>query len=117
MISKENLSSKEFAARFVHDVMLADDVGKFINPTDVDMILRKLPAEKLEKAHQLLSNANEEVMAFLNLERVQAEAVHLLVACVEFIATEDSASNQAKQEVIKVLVESMAEYVEKNNKE
>jgi AcrR family transcriptional regulator len=116
MISQENLPTKEFAARFVHDIMLADDVGKYINPTDVDMVLRKLPAENHERALQVLRETDEELMVFLKLDQVQAEAVHLFVACIEFTATEESSSDQAKQEVINALAEAMAEYVDKNKK-
>ena len=116
MIAQENLSSKEFATRFVHDVLLVDDVGEFISPTDVDMLLRKLPSENLEKAHQVLRNADEELMGFLNLDKVQAEAVHLLIACVEFVAIHDSTSDQAKEEVVNVLIETTAEYVDRNKK-
>ena len=116
ILSQRKIPTKEFATRFVHDVLLVDDVGKFISPTDIDMLLRKLPPENLEKAHQLLRNADDELMGFLNLDKVKAEAVHLLIACVEFVAIHDSTSDQAKDEVVNVLIDTMADYVDNNKK-
>ena len=55
--------------------------------------------------HNIIVNKNRKV-----------EAVHLLIACVEFVAIHDSTSDQAKEEVVNALIETMADYVDKNKK-
>ena len=118
MMVQENMSTKEFVNRFVRNVFLADDVSKYISPTDLDMLLRRMPPEKAEEAYRIRSSIETKMMGFLNLSKAQAEAVHLLLTCVEFVvvAAYESTSDEAKEDVINALIETVAEYIDKNKK-
>ena len=116
MIMQENPPMLKSAEKFVREVLYADDISRYIKPADVDMLLRKLPFDYCVRVQQTIHDAETQMMAILNLDKAHSETVHLFIACLEFTAMEDSASNTAKTEVADALIVATAEYIDKNKK-
>jgi len=117
VIMDEELSLKEKIEKFLWDVFLAEDgIDRYMSANDFEMILRKLPPEYSVRDESATEAVIMGMMELLDLERIQLESLAAFLDCISFVATQTGISKEAKDETLGVLVQTVAEYVEKNIK-
>jgi len=116
IIKQHKMSTREKAVRFLREVYLADDrVNYYFSTTDIQAMFRKLPPEYAEMEQNFIGDGLiNDIMEFMNIDKVQAEAFNMLLKCMEFAYFSDS-SKEVKDEVIDALVQTIADYVERHS--
>lgn len=114
-IMQEPISLAERISLFLREVYLAEDgISNYIDPKDYEALLRKLPPEYSEREQGASENVIVGAMELLSLNRIQSEAITVLLDCIDYVATSTSISNAVKEETLDALILSIAEYVERN---
>ena len=115
-IKQYKISTREKVVKFLRDVYLADDrVNYYFNTADIQALFRKLPPEYAEMEQKFIGDGLiNDIMEFMNINKVRAEAFFMMLKCIEFAYFSDS-SKDAKDEVIDALVQTIADYVERHS--
>jgi len=119
MLRQEKMTSEERTIRFLREVYLAkDSLTNYFSPTDIEILFRKLPPEYSEKEH-LLSGGGimDYVAGELGYDEAQAQALDLLLGCVDQVATNYSASDCAREEALNYLIQMLVDFFRKNKRD
>ena len=91
-----------------------DSIALYVNPADMDWLVRKLPAEYYEREKEKAINYFGLFMSTLNIdpERLDINVLSGLIEAITYIATDKERYNEnAKQTILDILVMSVADYL------
>ncbi|EOB4310767.1 TetR/AcrR family transcriptional regulator [Listeria monocytogenes] len=115
-IMEEKGSLKSKMTRFLKEVYLSEkSINNYFSPEDFHAILQKLPPIYTEREERMTSEVLETAMTYIDLTRAQWEALVMLLDCLTYTATRSYVENakKAKEETLDILINSIADYVEK----
>lgn len=114
LIMQQDLRDKERSARMLREVMLSDDsLGFYVSPADLEILLRKLPAEYRERENRKSDDYFLRSLELLKVGNDKMEAVAMLTDCLGVVASNEKFSEKGKQKALDVLVTAMADYISK----
>ncbi len=112
-IMSGELRGKEQLKRFFHEVYLApDSVILHLPPTELEILLEKLPREYQEGEKAGARDYFQRSFELLQIEERQMEMVALLTDCIGMVATSTFCSEAGKDQAIDVLIDALANYLE-----
>jgi Transcriptional regulator len=91
-----------------------DSIALYVDPADMDWLIRKLPVEYYEREKAKAINHFELFMSALNIdsEKIDINVLSGLVEAITYIATDKDRYNEdAKQTILDILVRSVANYL------
>ncbi|HAC3425396.1 TPA_asm: TetR/AcrR family transcriptional regulator, partial [Listeria monocytogenes] len=101
---------------FLKEVYLSEkSINNYFSPEDFHAILQKLPPTYTEREERMTSEVLETAMTYIDLTRAQWEALVMLLDCLTYTATRSyvETAKKAKEETLDILINSIADYVEK----
>lgn len=111
-IMSQEINSKEQVKRFLREVYLASDsVVLYLSPTDLEVLLRKLPPEYRAREDKKAADYFERSLELLKVEKDKMEVVALLTDCLGMIATNTMFSEKGKQQALDVLIDAISGYL------
>jgi len=111
-IMSQEINSKEQVERFLREVFLApDSVILYLSPTDLEVLLRKLPPEYRARENKKSADYFQRSLELLKVEEDKMEAVALLTDCLGVIATNNMFSEKGKQQALDVLIDAISSYL------
>lgn len=112
VIMAQGLRDRERTGRFLREVFLApDSVLLHLSPTDLEVLLRKLPSEYREREKNKSDDYFRRSLALLGVGENQMETVALLTDCLGVVATDKKFSENGRQQALDVLVEAISNYL------
>ena len=90
-----------------------DSLILFLSPADLEILLRKLPAEYREREAKKSDDYFKRSLELLKVGNDKMEAVAMLTDCLSVVASNEMFSERGKQEALDVLVMAMADYISK----
>lgn len=113
-IMQQDLRDRERCAALIREVMLSQDsLILFLSPADLEILLRKLPAEYREREAKKSDDYFKRSLELLKVGNDKMEAVAMLTDCLSVVASNEMFSERGKQEALDVLVMAMADYISK----
>ncbi len=113
-IMQQDLRDRERCAVLIREVMLSQDsLILFLSPADLEILLRKLPAEYREREAKKSDDYFKRSLELLKVGNDKMEAVAMLTDCLSVVASNEMFSERGKQEALDVLVMAMADYISK----
>lgn len=113
-IMQQDLRDRERCAALIREVMLSQDsLILFLSPADLEILLRKLPAEYREREAKKSDDYFKRSLELLKVGNDNMEAVAMLTDCLSVVASNEMFSERGKQEALDVLVMAMADYISK----
>ena len=82
-----------------------------MSPTDLEVLLRKLPAEYRQREKDKSVSFFGRSLALLNIEESQMETLALLSDCIGYVAADTTFSENGKQQALDVLIDATANYL------
>ncbi len=114
-IMQEKRPQREKIEVFLRESYLSENsLNRYINPMDIEVLLRKLPSAFSESEKDKSDNYISSFMTSFGLNKVQMESLGALLDCVGCIFSNVTISKPAKEEAINTLVEAIVNYIEKN---
>lgn len=114
-IMKTELMQREKITMFIRESYLSEDsISRYVSPTDMEILLRKLPPEFSEAENEKSKNNMAETMKMFNINIVQMEALGALLDCVGNLNNNTSISIQGKNEAIDTLILAIVDYIEES---
>ena len=111
-IMQQDLRDRERCAVLIREVMLSQDsLILFLSPADLEILLRKLPAEYREREAKKSDDYFKRSLELLKVGNDKMEAVAMLTDCLSVVASNEMF--RGKQEALDVLVMAMADYISK----
>ena len=106
---------KEKVRELFKEIYLApDSIVLYLNPADMDWLIRKLPVEYYEREKKKVANNFEALISILKIdpEKIDINVLSGLMEAIGYIATDNEKYNEdAKQEILDILVMSVADYL------
>lgn len=113
-IMQQDLRDRERCVALIREVMLSQDsLILFLSPADLEILLRKLPAEYREREAKKSDDYFKRSLELLKVGNDKMEAVAMLTDCLSVVASNEMFSERGKQEALDVLVMAMADYISK----
>lgn len=113
MDSDDSLRNKMI--RFLKEIYLSEtSINNYFSPEDFELVLRKLPPEFIEKEERMTNSVLEQAMEYIDLNQIQLESLVMLLDCLTYTASYPAISKESKEETLDTLVNSIADYIEKN---
>lgn len=113
-IMQQDLRDRERCAALIREVMLSQDsLILFLSPADLEILLRKLPAEYREREAKKSDDYFKRSLELLKVGNDKMEAVAMLTDCLSVVASNEMFSERGKQEALDVLVMAIADYISK----
>ena len=113
-IMSQELFNKEQIEKFFREVYLApDSVILYLSPTDLEVLLRKLPIEYRDRENEKSADYFKRSLELLGVGTNKMEAVALLTDCLGMIATNTMFSDTGKQQALDVLIDAISSYLSK----
>ncbi|MCM3634066.1 TetR/AcrR family transcriptional regulator [Paenibacillus camelliae] len=114
-IMKTEMMQREKITMFIRERYLSEDsISRYVSPTDMDILLRKLPSEFSEAENEKSKKNMEETMKMFNINIVQMEVLGALLDCVGNLNNNTSISIQGKTEAIDRLIIAIVDYIEES---
>lgn len=88
-----------------------DSLFTSINPTDVEVLLRKLPAKYREMEKEKSENNFQKALELMKLDNQQMEVVALLTDCLSYAAGNQSYGRDGKDEALNILINAIADFI------
>lgn len=112
-LMSEKLRGRERIERFFREVYLApDSVILNLPPTDLEVLLRKLPPEYRERESKKSRNYFERSREVLQIDEGKMETLALLTDCLGVIVTNTMFTEKGKQVAVDVMIGAIAGYME-----
>jgi len=113
-IMSQELFDKEQIEKFFREVYLApDSVILYLSPTDLEVLLRKLPTEYRGRENEKSADYFKRSLELLGVGTNKMEAVALLTDCLGMIATNTMFSDNGRQQALDVLIDAISSYLSK----
>lgn len=85
-LMKKNLPQREKITTFLRENYLSENsISRYISPTDLEMLLRKLPPEFNAAENEKARNYLAKSMKLFNLDAVRMETLGALLDCLGYI--------------------------------
>ena len=111
-VMAQDLHDKERIKQFLREVFLApDSVVLYLSPTDLEVLLRKLPPEFQEREQKKSEDYFQRSLKLLKVNNNKMEVVAMLTDCLIVVANNTIFSKNGKQETLDVLVTAIADYL------
>lgn len=111
-VMAQDLQDKERIKQFLREVFLApDSVVLYLSPTDLEVLLRKLPPEFQEREQKKSEDYFQRSLKLLKVNNNKMEVVAMLTDCLIVVANNAIFSKNGKQETLDVLVTAIADYL------
>lgn len=105
-------SDKERAVRLLESIYTDEDsLMPYVSQQDVEMLLRKLPAEYHEMERQKSERNFQTALQMMNLEHSQMEVVAVLIDSLSFAASNKEYSRYGTKEALHIMIHALADYV------
>ncbi|GAB6929157.1 hypothetical protein JCM10914A_31400 [Paenibacillus sp. JCM 10914] len=114
-IMKTEMMQREKITMFIRERYLSEDsISRYVSPTDMEILLRKLPPEFSEAENEKSKNNMADSMKMFNINIVQMEVLGALLDCVGNLNNNTSISIQGKNEAIDTLIIAIVDYIEES---
>jgi len=114
-IMKTEMIQREKITMFIREWYLSEDsISRYVSPTDMEFLLRKLPPEFSEAENEKSKNNMAASMKMFNINIVQMEVLGALLDCVGNLHNNTSISIQGKNEAIDTLIIAIVDYIEES---
>ena len=114
-IMKTEMMQREKITMFIRESYLSEDsISRYVSPTDMEILLRKLPPEFSEAENEKSKNNMADSMKMFNINIVQMEVLGALLDCVGNLNNNTSISIQGKNEAIDTLIIAIVDYIEES---
>lgn len=111
-ITTAHHSHREKMVSILTEIYNAEDsLLAFVGQDDIEMLLRKLPAEYHDRTQQKGENNFQTALKLLNLEHHQMEVVAVLIDCLSHAASSREYSRFGKNEAINIMIYAMVDYI------
>lgn len=111
-VMAQDLHDKERIKQFLREVFLApDSVVLYLSPTDLEVLLRKLPPEFQEREQKKSEDYFKRSLKLLKVSNNKMKVVAMLTDCLIVVANNAIFSKNGKQETLDVLVTAIADYL------
>lgn len=117
--ASENTSIKEKIRKIFYDLFLHDDCLVFYLPQeDLQYITRKLPPELLKADMEMGQNVIKNLLSMCGIveSHENVEIMMSMIHTLTFIASDEQLSGISKKKMLGILVESFADYLDKDKK-
>ena len=115
-IAKVNMPFKEKIIKFIRDIYLPKDaINNYISPTEMDVLFRKLPPEYSERKKEISEGAVVDVARLMHFSETQAQTTNALFLSMDYVASMNAISEDAREAALDVLILAIAEYLEQNH--
>lgn len=84
-----------------------------LNPVDIEVLLRKLPAEYSEQWKTKSENNFQKSLQLMNLNHQQMEVVALLTDCLSFVASGKTYSKAGTNTALNLLIDAISCYLKR----
>jgi len=109
-------SDKNKAVFLLKEIYTSEDsLITSINQTDVEALLRKLPAEYRKMENEKFENNFQKALRLMNLDEKRMEVVALLTDCLSYAASNQSYSKNSTEIALDILVNTIADIITKGN--
>lgn len=111
-IMAEGMRSKHQVERLFREVFLApDSVILHVTPTELEVLLRKLPAGYREREKDKSADFFQRTLTLLKIDKSKMETLALLTDCIGLVASYAEFSDSGKQQALDVLMDATAGYL------
>jgi len=115
-IAKVDMPLKEKITKYFRDFYLpSDSISNYISPTELQVLFRKLPLEYDKRIKGITEGALDDLASIMHFSKSQAETASALFNCVDFVATMDTISDDARNAALDFLISAIGEYLEQNH--
>ena len=115
-IAKVDMPLKKKIIKYFYDFYLMhDSISNYVSPPELQVLFRKLPPEYSERIKRITDDAIDDIAAMMHFSKTHAETASALFNCVDFVATMDSISDDARKAALDFLISAIGEYLEQNH--
>jgi len=115
-IAKVDMPLKKKIVTYFYDFYLShDSISNYISPSELQVLFRKLPPEYRTRIKRITDDAIDDLAAMMHFSKNQAETAIALFNCVDFVATMDTISDDARNAALDFLISAIGEYLEQNH--
>lgn len=112
MTMTSDYSNRDKAVRLLKEIYTAQDsLITSVNQTDVEVLLRKLPAEYREMEKEKSENNFQKALQLMNLDNQRMEVVALLTDCLSYAASNQLYSPSGTKDALDILINAVADFV------
>lgn len=110
-------SDKERVIKLLKEIVVSQDsLFSSINTFDVEVLLRKLPAEYRMAENEKVENNFQKALQLLNLNEQSMEVVALLMDCLSYAASNPSYSQNGIKKSLDILINAIGDFITEGNK-
>ena len=116
-VMAQKLDTRDKAAAVLWEVFLApESIVMYLNPCDLEALLRKLPAEYRAREQKKSKDYFQKSLALLGVSLEKMEAIALMTDSLNLVATSKEYSDQSKADALRVLVNAIPDYAAEGEK-